>query len=991
MKSILLKPVKYLNVLIICLLVCGCTFERETAFNRYMQNVTAHYNILFNANEILRQKQEAYANAYPDNYSQILSVYPDTTAKTTQPDKELESVVLKGNKIISDKVQSRYIGDAYLVIGKANFLEGNYFNATEFFSYVVRSFPKNKNLTQDALVWKARALMHNNEYSLADSVLDTAMTNIFAKQQNIADVYAARLQYDIYAENYVEAEAMAKKAVLYSHDVNHRQRWTFILAQVQELNRKTTDAFNNYTSVMNSNAQFEMSFNASLNRIRIQGAEGGQKVNRIALLRKLLKQDKNADFIDQIYYQIAEQYLAQNNINQAIVNYNLSVRNSTKNADQKGLSYLRLAEINFKNKADYGTAKKYYDSTLSSLSPTYPGYQTIRKKSNNLQLLADRLQIISREDTLQMLAKLDEAARAAKATDIAKRQYAAQQTASAAGNTNNGSANYAGYGQPSRTAAGNGVSNNFYFNNASAVTQGYSDFKRIWGNRPLADNWRISAKASTPGSNAQAAAQQGAGNAAAGSQAKKSPADQAIEKIQQDLLQNTPLTAAQLAQSNYKMYNAWLDIANFYRDILDDKKEAIATYEMLLKRFPGSVNKSVLYYNLYRLYSDIDPAKSETYKNLILKDYPETDFAKVILDPQYVQKLNDRNAAFTEFYTKVFDLIAARKYTEAATKADELVSLYPANNFMAQAYYLRAVALGHQQKLDPFKAELEDILQKFPDDKLIAPLVKQHLAYIDEHKDEMAARPVVLVDTDPNEVPFMQQHDRFDAVTVHPNNPVAGKMQPVTVKPTTQLPKLNAPKPPKADSLAMVKPKVQPQPKTDSVAKVKPQLPSAQTDSTAKLNATIKPSVKTDSLGKLSTQGPVKIDSVAKVPTVEAPSIFSLKDSTNYYFVVNVNTNRTNLAPSRFGIGQFNRANFQNNNIKHQLKVVGANQLIYVGRFNSLSAVRAYARALVPLLPEIMNVPADKYSFFIITQENLDKLADKTTLDNYYDFYQKKY
>ena len=38
-----------------------------------------------------------------------------------------------------------------------------------------------------------------------------------------------------------------------------------------------------------------------------------------------------------------------------------------------------------------------------------------------------------------------------------------------------------------------------------------------------------------------------------------------------------------------------------------------------------------------------------------------------------------------------------------------------------------------------------------------------------------------------------------------------------------------------------------------------------------------------------------------------------------------------------------------------------------------------------------IKVPADKYSFFIITQENLNKLADKKTLDSYVSYYQKNY
>jgi tetratricopeptide (TPR) repeat protein len=932
-----------------------------------MQNLTTRYNILFNANDVLRQKQEAYATGYPDNYTEILDVYPDTTFKSKTPDKDLESVVARGNKIISDKDQSHYIGDAYLILGKANYLEANYFNAIEFFSYVIRNYPKDKNLTQNALVWKARALMHNNQYSIADSVLDTAMINIFPKQENIADVYATRLQYDLYKEKYMDAEAMAKQAVHYTNDTYHRLRWTFILAQVQELNNHNTDAYNNYIRVENSNAQFELSFNASLNRIRLQESKDGKQLSRLELLRKLLKDDKNADFIDQIYFRIAEQYMAQNNVDEAIKNYKLSVRKSTKNLNQKGLSYLRLAEINFNKKADYATAKKYYDSTLTSLSPNYPGYQTILKKSNNLQLLADRLQIISREDTLQMLAKLDDKARAAKAREISNRMLMQPQAIAPA---NNGGfyagspTGLGGNGLASRGQQVSGTAGNFYFNNAGAISQGATDFKRVWGNRPNEDNWRRSVKSGSVSNNVQVAAiQQSIANTGSNNGAPaKTTDDVAHTKIQQDLLQNVPLTPAQLLQSNNRIYNAYLDIANFYRDILEDNKEATATYEMLLARFPNNVNKPVLYYNLYRLYSDVDAAKSDYYKNILLKDYPETDFAKVILDPQYTQKLSDKNAEFSAFYSKLFDMVATRKYTTAVARADEMIKLYPNNDFLAQVYYLRAIALGHQQKLDPFTAELDEIEQKFPNDRLIAPLVKQHLSFIEANKADLAARDTVLLDSDPNEVPFMQRHEKFDATPYYPNNPVMTKVIPKTAPKPVDLPKTTQPQLAKPDSLATTKPK-----------NIKP-------DSTVAL--------------KPGNNVPVtKADSAASIkPVVEKPSIFSLRDSTNYYFVVNVSTNKTNLAPSRFGIGQFNRANYpNNNNIKHQLKVVGANQLIYVGKFNSQGSAKAYARAIVPLLPEIMNVTKDKYTFFIITQENLDKLADKNTLDSYFDFYQKKY
>ena len=179
-------------------LVAGCALQKETAINRGLQNLTAHYNILFNANEILQQKQDGYALSFVDSYNEILSVYQDTTAQSSTPDKDLAEAKAKANKIINIKEQSHYIGDAYLVLGKASFLGGDYFSALEYFNYVTRSFPDKAALVQQALFWKARSLMYMNQMPKAKLVIDTAIQSIKPKKKTyLADIYATKLQYDI--------------------------------------------------------------------------------------------------------------------------------------------------------------------------------------------------------------------------------------------------------------------------------------------------------------------------------------------------------------------------------------------------------------------------------------------------------------------------------------------------------------------------------------------------------------------------------------------------------------------------------------------------------------------------------------------------------------------------------------------------------------------------------------------------------------------------
>jgi tetratricopeptide (TPR) repeat protein len=912
---------KRIIFLVLVLLAAGCSLEKQSAFNRGLQNLTAHYNILFNANELLRQKQESYALSFVDSYNEILNVYQDTTSRSANSDKDLDDAKVKAGKIINIKEQSHYLGDAYLVLGKANYLGGDYFQAVEYFSYVIRSFPKNAPLVQQALVWKARSLIYLNQLPKAKLVIDSAIEGINPKKKAfIADVYATKLQYDIDVQDYTDAEQMGKQAVHDCHDKTLRLRWTFILAQLQELNNQIAGAVKNYTRIVKSNASFEMAFNANLNRIRIEDNQNGAKTSRIDRIRSLIKNDNNKDFYDQIYYQIAELYYVNKDIDNAIKNYHLSVRYSVKNQNQKGLSYLRMADIYFKNKADYVGAKKYYDSTLFNLSPNYPGYQTIAKKSNNLQLLADRYGTIAREDTLQMLARLDEKTRAARIDAMVNRQILQQQTALSATQGTGVSGNSG--------PQGGSFGSSFYFYNSNAVSQGYNDFKRRWGNRKLEDNWRRSNRASSDitANNTAPAIDPFAPPDQPGSD--KSPAS--AGNYRQQLIRDLPLTPQLLGQSDTRIYNAYFDIANFYRDILGDKKEAIAIYELLLSRFPNTLDKPALYYNLYRLYSDDNPAKSDEYKNLLLKNYAQTPFAKVIVDPEYGKKLSDADAGLDALYNQVYDNYSKKKYKDAIDNADELQKQYPDNKLSAQLAYLRAISSGHLENLATFRGELTQIVSKYPNDKLITPLVKQHLAYIDAHQTEMAGT-FALTNNDPNEVPFtVITQTPEDAVTAYNKSQLVQQVAQQRINPLTK-------KPEGAAQAATS------QPLTNAAAK-------------------------------------------------SAPSIFSMRDSTNYYFVVNVSSGTSNLASSRFGIGQFNRANLPAGGIGHQIMSIGDDtQLIYVGRFYSMDAVKAYARAIIPLMPDIMKVPKDKYSFFIITQENLDKLNNKNLLDSYIDYYQKNY
>src|SRR3569833_1003812 len=79
---------------------------------------------------------------------------------------------------------------------------------------------------------------------------------------------------------------------------------------------------------------------------------------------------------------------------------------------------------------------------------------------------------------------------------------------------------------------------------------------------------------------------------------------------------------------------------------------------------------------------------------------------------------------------------------------------YPNNRLSAQLLYLKTIAEGHNEKIGPFTDSLKQIAVKYPDDKLVTPLINEQLAFISANLTVRQARPVVLANEDAQEIPF---------------------------------------------------------------------------------------------------------------------------------------------------------------------------------------------------------------------------------------------
>lgn len=902
------------------LLIYGCVANKDTAVDRRFQNLTARYNYIYNSNVLLTEYNERLLQSYADNYEKTLPVYLDPEPQVNlvltpgMANKQLDEVITKGQTVINDKSFSNYIDDAYMLLGKANYLKGNYFIASEYFDYTAKTYSNDLKTFVMAMNWKARSQMQLNNMVLADKILDTMLRASDGLKKDLAEPLATAAQMRIYQKRNKEAILFLESAIALPAEKQLRIRWRFILAQLQEKEKNLQDAYANFTKVEKSNAPFEMYFHANLNRIKLKALLSGIKLNKEEQLLALLKDDKNFDYTDQIYYQVGELFSAEGNFAKAEENYHKSVAKSTRNQTQKALSYLRIADLNFKAFNNYIKAKLYYDSTVMILPKNFPDYNNIVKKADNLKYLTDRYTIIAKEDTAQAIAKLPASEREAKIKAYLTPKVEVSNTG---GVISNQYLNDPDFPNRSLNASNNTAGNTFYFNNNAAISNGFGDFKKRWGNRQLEDNWRQSIRSSAQETNQVLAG----GNVATGITPANGETNQtAVDQttLEKQFLDGLPTTPALLATSDQKIIDAYFEIASFYQQELNDKAEANKIYLELIKRYPDNNHLVAIYYSLHLNYKGVDEVKSDQYKQLVLTKFPESNFAKNILDPSYSAKQTEMENIAINNYNVAFDAYAKKDYANVIKQADDNITAFPNNDLAPQYAYLKAIAVGRTAKVDALLTEFNLITTLYPNDKIITPLVRDHLKYIEANLEEFKQRPLALIDFDANAPRFVSQA-----------TPIAVPTKPLV------------------------------------------------TDNTI-----------------VKTAAPVTVSKPVEVkpadPTKPA-SIFSAAKSEEYYYVIDVADATLTLSSSRFGIGQFNRGNYPDNDLEHKLVELDNDQLIYITSFIDLEDAKIYESSITGQLKNIMKVPANLYKGFIISKENFEKLTDRSRINEYLEFLKDTY
>lgn len=699
----------------------ACSTQKNTFVSRSYHNLTAHFNVYFNGKQSFNNGLQKIGNNYKENYTLPIPIFrysEDDAVKlaSSDMDKTLEKMgktisvhsitvkpKIRGNLTPHDKdflkknEYCKWIDDAYLLIGQANVYKRDYEKALRSFRQILNYY-KSENTRYDAQLWIAKTYLLENRTKDAYSYLTDLENDPRHPKKLNQQINLSFADYFISQKDFANAIKRLKAGIKLTKDKTEKARYLFIIAQLYQQENKQDSASDFYEKVIKLNTDYDLTFRAKI--LRATTLSANQKSNDIKRqLKKLLKDEKNEDYKDQIYYAIAIIDQKEKNKTNALENFKLSANSSVNNDNQKALSFLSIANIYFDDN-NFLEAAKYYDSTMLYLSKNYTDYDLIQLKAQNTGILAKYIEEANRQDSLQIIAKMPEDKRNALIDSIIaaviEKEKQAQQ------NDNQNYFDPLDFNNQNNNNQQDG--NKWYFYNPVMVSRGENEFKKKWGNRKLEDNWRRANKNIVVDFDNQDQ-----------NQANQDTNRISDNKKREFYLQDLPLTdsAKKVSDSiiEFSLYNA----AQIYAVNLKDPASGAATLENLLKRFPNTSLKSDIYFKLvdyFKKANNLD--KSEYYKRVLTQEFPQSNYTKILIDPNYFDKISTLEQEAYNTLDIAINAYNENNYSTALQSAALGMAKYPASEAYPNFIFIKAKSMGSLGQKDSMYYYLNYLTSHFP-------------------------------------------------------------------------------------------------------------------------------------------------------------------------------------------------------------------------------------------------------------------------------------
>jgi hypothetical protein len=762
---------------IFCLMLSSCSVERNNVFSKSYHNTTARYNGYFLAKEKMKEVQLELRKNHKEDYNKILPIYyPLNTKSSAAVNPMLEEIIKKASLPIQRHKNSRWIEESYILIGRSRYYKQDYGNAIETFKYV-NTVSKNDNDRHAALVQLLLTFIADNQMNNATAVVDYLNKEQIGKRKVKRDFFKAKGYYFFVNSDYPRSILNLRRAEYLTYNKDERARLHFIIGQLYQATNKNNAAYVHYKLCLRRGPEYELGFYAKLymaQSLELERKDGAKRINRY--FRKLLKDKKNLEYRDKIYYEMAKFELKRDQVSKSMDYLKQSLAVST-NPIQKGYSYLLAGEIAYERLREFELSKFYYDSAVNNLDKTLPQYPEIVKRQKVLEEFVAQLKIIRTEDSLQALANLDTTSlklliEKKVREEIARFRLQKEQEKKAA-------VKEKAFGGIGDQGAGSGPSKGgFYFNDPSQIARGKSDFSLRWGARPLEDNWRRlnKEKLIPEETNPEEPESKEEGSSIVKSE-KEQMADEETKleaSIRKQFLKDIPKDNNTLEASNARLSKALYTIGKIYDQKLKEPENAVIRFEELIRRFPDYEKEAEVFYYLYLLLEKRDAAKAEYYKQQLLSKYKNSSYAQRLINPNYIEESRATNSLVKAIYKEAYSLYSDGYYH----RSDSIVALalqnYPINDLKDRLTLLRALNSAKLENLVIYKSKLLAFTEEYKNSELV-PYAKQLILSTEEFiNQQIADKSKKTASPETKTVEYKKEDDKPHRIVIaYSNNDIA--------------------------------------------------------------------------------------------------------------------------------------------------------------------------------------------------------------------------
>lgn len=733
--------------------MAGCGTKKNTAISRNWQAFNTRYNVYFNGNEHYKQTIKTMEETYQDDFSRFLLTHPaDAKADETMPKPtgdfkrtiekmqkaiQLHSITKKPAKRTSTPKEKAFrartefnpfLHNAWLMLGKGQYFNGDFMGAAATFMYISRHFTWMPEVVTEALLWQARCYAALDWTYEAENIL-TRIKEKELTNGNLRNLYnITEASYLLKASRYAEAIPYLRQAAEKSSGVQ-KNRLYFLLGQACRQVGMDDEAYSAFKNAGGGfSTPYRMKFNA---RIKQSEVFRGKDISKeVAALKSMTRYQRNNEFLDQIYYAIGNLYLSRKDTVGAMENYILAVEKSTREGIDKAMANLALGKIYFDHK-DYTKAQACYSGALGQLPKTFPDYARIAKRSDVLDQMAVYAGNVELQDSLLTIATLPEEKQKEWADEQVERLIKQEKEAAEAAAREEAMANRPQGNSPIDQESGNtglqfNADNSWYFYNNTAKQAGKTEFQRRWGARKLEDDWRRRNKTSFAFDDENSAEDdekdsdgyenpESSGDGEDGNGEKKdNPATDPHNP--EYYLAQLPATEEEKATANDVIQEGMYNIGVILKDKLEDFPAAKSEFNDLLRKYPDNVYRLDVYYNMYLMAARRDDTQGmEIWRKRIMDDFPDSPYGMAMADPDYFDRLKRMHEMEQSLYDDAYAAYLDNRNEEVHRITHEMETEYPLSPILPKFVFIDALSYLTERDYSMFKSRLEELLRRWPD------------------------------------------------------------------------------------------------------------------------------------------------------------------------------------------------------------------------------------------------------------------------------------